>query len=79
MGLTTTYNQKLNRHKNLSSIDFRECEYKLKDEYNISENDSLYILKLDVEEKGMKIPKIEYELYYPFENDKLSVLNLSFC
>ena len=79
MGLTTTYIQKLNKHKNLSSIDFRECEYKLKDEYNISKNDSLYILKLDVEEKGMKIPKIEYELYYPFDNNELSVLNLSFC
>ena len=27
----------------------------------------------------MKIPKIEYEIYYPLYNDELIVLNLSFC
>ncbi len=47
--------------------------------YNISENDSLYILKIDVIEKGMKIPKIEYEIFYPLNGSDLVKLNLSVC
>ena len=31
--------------------------------YNISYNDSLYILEIITNEEGMKIPKIEYEIY----------------
>jgi hypothetical protein len=61
-------------------IDLKECEYILKNNYNISKNSSLYILKLIIEEKGMKIPKVEYEVYYPLYNiSSLTKLNLSFC
>ena len=79
ISLTTTKNQKNNLNKNKTKIDFGECEIKLKQKYNIELNSPLYILKLDVKEKGMKIPKIEYEIYYPLNNSKLIKLNLTIC
>ena len=51
LALTTTNNQKKNEVKNKSTINLGECEFKLKDNYNISYNDSLYIIKLDVKIK----------------------------
>ena len=61
--LTTTLNQKNNENINKTTINLGECESKLKWYYNISINDSLYIIKIDIKEEGMKIPKIEYEVY----------------
>ena len=75
-------NQKnqINSKTNYTSIDLGECETKLKKEYNISQTESLYILKMDVKQEGYKIPKIEYEVYYPLNGDsKLCLLNLSIC
>ena len=47
---------------------------------NISKNESLYILKMEIKQDGYKIPKIQYEVYFPLNNDsKLSLLNLSVC
>ena len=43
-------------------MDLGQCEYNLKKEYNIPENDSLYILQIIYQEEGMKIPKLEYEI-----------------
>ena len=78
--LTTTYEQKYNGDNNNITIDLGECENILKDEYNISKNDSLYILQIILEEQGMKIPKVEYEVYYPlYNNDTLTKLNLTLC
>ena len=80
IALTTTSNQKNNENINKTSINLGECEYKLKWYYNISINDSLYIIKIDLKEEGMKIPKIEYEVYYPFNSsNNLTKLNLSIC
>ena len=78
--LTTTSNQKNNENINKTTINLGECEYKLKWYYNISLNDSLYIVKLDVKVEGMKIPKVEYEVYYHFNStSELTKLNLSIC
>ena len=77
--LTSTYNQNLEKYQNDVSIDLKECDYILKDNYNISYNNSLYILLYIVEEKGMKIPKVEYEVYHPLNNKNLTKLNLSPC
>ena len=78
IALTTTTNQKNNENTGKTAINLGECEYKLKWFYNISINDSLYIIKLDIKEEGMKIPKIEYEVYYPFNSsNNLTKLNLS--
>ena len=56
--LTTTYEQKYKEDNNNITIDLGECENILKDEYNISKNDSLYILQIILEEQGMKYPKL---------------------
>ena len=78
--LTSTLNQKNNEHINNISMDLGQCENILKYNYNISNNDSLYILQIVSEEDGMKIPKIEYEIYYPLNNGtNLTKLNLSYC
>ena len=64
---------------NTTNIDLGKCETKLKNKYNIPRNESLYILKMDIKQEGYKIPKIQYEVYYPLNNDsKLCLLNL-FC
>ena len=76
---SSTDNQKNNIYINKTSIILGQCEYTLKKEYNISLNKSLYILKIDNKEEGMKIPKIEYEVYYPLYNNQLINLNLSRC
>ena len=60
--LTSSYNQNNNKYNNLSTINLGECEKKLKKHYNIN-NDPLLILKIDIYEKGLLIPIIEYEVY----------------
>ena len=77
--LTTTKNEKLNYNKNKTTINLLDCEYILKNSCSISEESSLYILKIEVKEEGMKIPKIEYEVYYSNNNLKLIQLNLTKC
>jgi len=41
--MTSTKNQKKNENEKMVTIDLGKCENILKNEYNISENDSLYI------------------------------------
>ena len=74
--MTNTENQKNNIDKNKTCILLLGCETKLKIKNNIPLNASLYILKLDVNEEGMKIPKIEYEIYYPLYDKELVKLNI---
>ena len=77
---TSTLNKKNNEYKNNITMNLGQCENLLKNDYNISDNDSLYILQIISEENGMKIPKIEYEIYYPLYNSyNLTKLNLTSC
>ena len=77
--MTNTNNQDNNINQNSSTIHLGECKTRLIEYYNISKNDSLYILKIDVKEKGMKIPKVEYEVLYPLNDTELIKLNLTIC
>ena len=77
--LTSTKNEKHNENNNKVTIDIGQCENILKNIYNISDNYSLYIIKIIAEEEGMKIPKVEYEIYYPLYNQSLVKLNLDSC
>ena len=43
---TTTENQKNNKNNNMTSIDLGECETLLRNFYNISDNETLYMKKL---------------------------------
>ena len=77
--ITTTSNQKNNNNDNVTVISFGDCEFELKGKNNIPINDSLYILKIDAIVEQLKIPKIEYELYYPFSRNNITKLDLSVC
>ena len=57
---TSTKYYQNNKNENRTIIDLRNCEYKLKDAYNISYNKTLYIIALEITQEGMKIPIIEY-------------------
>ena len=77
--ITNTINQKNQKNSSKTTIDFKNCENNLKTLYNISKNASLYILRIDTNQTGMKIPIIEYEIYYPLNDTNLVKLNLSIC
>ena len=78
--LTTTENQKNNNNSNnITKIDLGECENLLRKAYNLNINETLYIKKIDVKQNGMKIPKIEYDVYCKLNGTNLIKLDLSFC
>ena len=76
----STHIQKINENNiNATTINLKKCEDDLKKAYNISKESNLYILKIDKEQKGKNYPQIEYEVFYPLNNGKMEILNLSFC
>ena len=79
ISLTTVQNQKNNVNYNISRIDLGECEYILREYYNISNNTTLYMKKIDVKQEGYKIPKIEFDVYCKLSGLNLEKLNLSIC
>ena len=46
---------------------------------NISDNETIYIKKLDVIQERMKIQKIEFDVYCKLSGSNLEKLNLSVC
>ena len=78
--LTTTKNQMNNmNNKNMTIIDLDECETMLRAKYNLNEDDILYMKKIDINQEGMKIPKVEYDVYSKLSGNHLIKLNLSIC
>jgi hypothetical protein len=77
--LTTLINEKKNSNKNITAIDFGKCESILRKFYNIAENETLYLKKVYIKQEGMKIPKIEYDIYHKLSINNLKKLNLSVC
>ena len=78
--LTTIQNQKNNiNNNNTSIIDLESCENLLKQIYEIPINEALYLKKLEIYQDGMKIPKIEFDLYSKLPDGGLQKLNLSIC
>ena len=79
--LTNTENEKnqenITNNKTIFLLGI--CEYILKRNYNISNSSSLYILKIDIQEKGFKIPIIEYQIYNLISEKNLTLLNLELC
>ena len=76
---TTLKNQKNNLNDNLTNIDLRECEEELIKLYNLKENEILYMKKMDIIQEGMRIPKIEYDVYGKLFGENLIKLNISIC
>ena len=75
--ITSTFNQKNNIYTNISNINLGECETKLRQNYNISENDTIIIYKVDTYENGYLIPIINYEVYNLDTKEKK--LDLEIC
>ena len=78
--LTTSENQINNMKKknNITQINLGECESVLREYYKISKDNKIYIQKIEKPIEGMKIPKIEYYIYYKL-NNSLIELNKSIC
>ena len=74
--ITTSDNQNNNTYTNVSTIKLGECEKILKKIYNIDENETLIILKIDYNITGLLIPIIGYEVFHPTNKSKL---NLEYC
>ena len=77
--LTTTDNINTNLNNNITLVHLAECEKALRNFYNISEKENLYLKKIDILQQGMKIPKIEYDVYSKLFGQNLTKLNLSIC
>ena len=73
--LTKTDNQ-----GNATTLNLTLCEERLRDSYNITKNESLYLLRINTEQDGIKNPSYNYELYFPINNNNnIEKLNLSIC
>ena len=67
--ITSSYNQN-NKEYNISTIKLGLCEDILKYQYNITQNNTLIILKIEYYIEGLYIPIIEYEVYHPKTKEK---------
>ena len=79
--LTTVDNQK-NENKNnnnMTNINLGDCENILREIYNISSDKKLYMKKIEIQQEGMKIPKVEFDVYCKLNLSNLIKLNLSYC
>ena len=74
--ITSTYNQHNKNYTNISYIKLGPCENKLKNIYNIEQNDTIILFKIDYYEDGLLFPIINYEYYHPKTFEKL---NLDIC
>ena len=74
--ITSSYNQNNKQYDNTSMLKFMECEKKLKSLYDISDNETLIIFKVDIYEEGLNMPIVEYEFYHP---RNYSRLDLNIC
>ena len=78
--LSTLENQKNNEKKaNLTVINLNECEKILRKEYKLKIIEKIYIKKLDIDQEGYNIPKINFDVYSKLGGDNLIKLNLSLC
>ena len=62
-----------------TTINLGDCDQAIKEYYRIEENETLYILKVDAFVEGKVGPKVEYEVYYPFDGKNLRQLDLTVC
>ena len=78
---TSKENQKLasNSDDKMVSINLGQCEKDIRGANNIPPNETLYMKNLAIEQEGMKIPKMEFDIYRKINNSKLIKLSKSAC
>ena len=78
--LTTTENQINDKNNSYTTtVELGYCETLLRIAYNIPPNEKIYMKKIDVIQDGMKIPKVEYDVYSKLNSTNLIKLNLTHC
>ena len=77
--LTTTNFEENKENNNVTSINLGECENKLRLYYNVSKEENLYMKQIEVFQIGMKIPKIEYDIYCKLNGSYLVKLDKTVC
>ena len=79
--LTTTENQKNQNSENVNTttINLGKCEDLLRQTYNISDDQKIYMKKIDVIQEGLKIPYVKYDVYSKLNGNNLIKLNLTVC
>ena len=77
--LTTIENQKNNTNDNMTRIHLGQCESLLRSHYNLTDNITFYIKKIDVIQDKIKIPKIAFNIYCKLNGSNLVNLNLEPC
>ena len=75
--LTTPQNQINNIKGDTTNIELGECETLLRQFYNLTNNNTLYIIKIEVKQNGMKFN--EYDVYSKLGGINLVKLNISIC
>ena len=63
----------------MTNMDLGDCEKSLRQSYNLSDNETVYIKMLEVSQEGMRIPKIEYDIFAKLNEENLVKLNLTKC
>ena len=74
--ISTLEDQKNSNNPNVSTIDLGKCENILKNQYNISDKDSLIVVKTDIKNNDLSSTYVQYEIYDP---NTLKQLNLKYC
>ena len=67
--------QKNNINTYISTIDLGECENILKKQYNISDEDSLIVLKKDIKYSDLSPTNVKYEIYNPYTLKELDLVH----
>ena len=63
----------------MTNINLGECELLLGNFYNLTNNETLYMKIIEIIQEGMKIPKVEFDIYCKLFGSNLVKLNLSVC
>ena len=74
--ISTLEDQSNNNNPNISTIDLGECEGVLKAHYNLSEKDSLIVIKTDIKSEDLSSIYVQYEIFHPITKEKL---DLNYC
>ena len=79
-GMNISLSKMKKENTGYDEINFGECEDKLKENYKLTENESLYMLRFDVEQIGLRVPSQQYEILYPINGSQnLAKADLSIC
>ena len=52
---------------------------RIKKFYNLTDNEIIYMKKMEIIQEGMRIPKIEFDVYSKLYGENLIKLNISIC